>query len=119
MTGVQTCALPIYRIEHAHIADREERHLLEVGTDEDDESEDDEAPEHIFWDADADRDEEDEEEEDPAEIGDFNIPNRQGAQAQPQPQAPAEQLNDAVEDMEAAVEDDMEGALEGRLTPHD
>lgn len=108
-----------HRIEHAHIADREERHLLEVGTDEDDESEDDEAPEHIFWDADADRDEEDEEEEDPAEIGDFNIPNRQGAQAQPQPQAPAEQLNDAVEDMEAAVEDDMEGALEGRLTPHD
>ncbi|KAH0836469.1 hypothetical protein J3R83DRAFT_8078 [Lanmaoa asiatica] len=29
-----------------------------------------------------------------------------------QPQAPVEQLNDAVDDLEAAVEDDMEGALE-------
>lgn len=106
-------------IEHAHIADRgEERSPLEAGSDEEDESEDDEALERIFWDSDADREDEEEDEED-NDIGDFNVPNRLGAQPQPQPpQAPVEQLNDGVEDLEAAVEDDMEGALEGMLTIH-
>lgn len=104
-----------HEIEHVHIADGEERPPPEVGSDEEDESEDDEPPERIFWDVDADREDEEEDEEDAVDIGDFNVPNRQGAQVQPQPQAPAEQLNDAIDDLEAAVEDDMEGALEGRL----
>ncbi|KAH0835462.1 hypothetical protein J3R83DRAFT_9100 [Lanmaoa asiatica] len=97
--------------EHAHVADGEERPPLEVDPDEEDDSEDDEAPERILWDADADREDEDDD-DDAVDIRDFNVPNRPGAQGQPQLQAPVEQLNDAVDDLEAAVEDDMEGALE-------
>ena len=109
-----------HRSKHDHVADGEERPPMEADPDDEDDSEDDEAPDRMFWDADADLDEDDED-EDPVDIGDFNVPNnRQGAQPQPQPQAqgPVEQLNDGVDDLEAAVEDDMEGALEGRLTLH-
>ncbi|KAF8141917.1 hypothetical protein EV363DRAFT_1151445 [Boletus edulis] len=99
-----------------HERNGEELPPREAAFDDDDDSEDDEAPERIFWDADADREDDDDDDEDVVDIGDFNVPNRPGAQApapaQPQPQAPAEQMNDGMDDLEAAVEDDMEGALE-------
>ena len=108
-------------VERDHIADDEEPPLLEVAPDAEDDSEDDDAPERIFWDADADR-EDDDDDEDVLDIGDFNVPNRLGAQAPAQPlvqvQVQVEQLNDGVDDLEAGVEDDMEGALEGRFTLH-
>ncbi|KAG8215069.1 hypothetical protein J3R82DRAFT_8490 [Butyriboletus roseoflavus] len=53
-------------IEHVYIADGEEQPPLERGSDEEDESDDDEAPEHIFWDADADREDDEDDDEDPA-----------------------------------------------------
>ena len=109
-----------HRLEHDHIAEGEERPPHGEAPEDEDDSEDEDAPELIFWDADADREDEEDEDEDAVDIGDFNVPNRPGAQAQappqPQPPAPAEQLNDAVDDLEAGVEDDMEGALEGRFT---
>ena len=112
----------VHRLEHDHIADGEELRQLEVAPYAEDDSEDDEAPEHIFWDADADREDEEDDDEDAVDIGDFNVPNRPGAQPPAQPQVQVqvqvEQLNDGVDDLEAGVEDDMEGALEGRLTLH-
>lgn len=110
----------VHRFEHDHLADNEELPPLEAAPDDEDDTDDDE-PERIFWDADADREDEDEDEDEAVDIGDFNVPNGPGAQPQPQAQAqlPAEQMNDAVDDLEAAVEDDMEGALEGRLTIHE
>jgi E3 ubiquitin-protein ligase MARCH6 len=109
-----------HRFDHDHIADGEELGQLEVAPYAEDDSEDDEAPEHIFWDADADREDEEDDDEDVVDIGDFNVPNRPGAQApaQPQVQVQVEQMNDGVDDLEAGVEDDMEGALEGMLTLH-
>ncbi|KAG9309896.1 hypothetical protein JVU11DRAFT_9928 [Chiua virens] len=100
--------------ERDQVVDGEQRPQIEAAPEDEDDSDDDDGPERIFWDADADREDEDDEDDavDPAEI---NIPNRPGGQ--PQPQAPAQgpveqQLNDGVDDLEAAVEDDMEGALE-------
>ncbi|KAI6124626.1 hypothetical protein EV401DRAFT_1173022 [Pisolithus croceorrhizus] len=59
---------------------------------------------------DLDREDEDEDED---EFGNFNIVNRPGVQPQQaQLQEAAEQINDGVDDLEAGVEDDMEGALE-------
>lgn len=106
-----------HRPERDHVADGGDRPPVEAGPDDEDDSEDDEASEPEFWDADADREDEDDEDEDPVDIGDFNVPNRPVPQPQPPAQAPVEQqLNEGVDDLEAAVEDDMEGALEGRLT---
>jgi len=107
-----------HRLEHDQTADDEERPQLEAAPDDEDDSDDDDAPEGIFWDADVDREDEEDEEEDVLDIGDFNVPNRPGAPAQAQAQAQGEQLNDGVDDLEAGVEDDMEGALEGRPTLH-
>ncbi|KAI9573863.1 hypothetical protein HD554DRAFT_2012394, partial [Boletus coccyginus] len=101
-----------HRLEPDHTPDDEERPQPEVAPDDEDESDDDDAPEGIFWDADVDREDEEDEDEDVLDIGDFNVPNRPGAQAQAQAQAQAEQMNDGVDDLEAGVEDDMEGALE-------
>lgn len=56
---------------------------------------------------------EEDEDEDEDEFGNFNIVNRPGVQPQQaQLQAAAEQINDGADDLEAGVEDDMEGALE-------
>ncbi|KAI6001216.1 hypothetical protein EDD15DRAFT_2158897, partial [Pisolithus albus] len=56
---------------------------------------------------------EEDEDEDEDEFDNFNIVNRPGAQPQQaQLQAAAEQINDGADDLEAGVEDDMEGALE-------
>lgn len=109
-----------HRLEPDQTPGDEERPQPEVAPDDEDESDDDDAPEGIFWDADVDREDEEDEDEDVLDIGDFDVPNRPGAQAQAQvqAQAQAEQMNDGVDDLEAGVEDDMEGALEGRFTLH-
>lgn len=60
---------------------------------------------------DLDRDEDDDEDED--DFGNLNIVNRPGVQPQQaQLQEAAEQMNEGADDLEAGVEDDMEGALE-------
>lgn len=62
---------------------------------------------------DLDREEDEDEDEDEDEFGNFNIVNRPGVQPQQaQLQEAAEQINDGADDLEAGVEDDMEGALE-------
>ncbi|KAF9219715.1 hypothetical protein BS17DRAFT_740159 [Gyrodon lividus] len=64
------------------------------------------------WDADADRDEDEDEDED-GDVDNFNPFNRAAAQPpQAQMQAAVEQQNEAVDDLEAGVEDDLEGVLE-------
>lgn len=108
-----------HRSEPDHVTGDEEQPPMGGGPDDEDDSEDDDEPERMFWDADADREDEDEEDEDPLDIGDFNVANnRQGPQPQPPAQGPIEPVNDAADDLEAAVEDDMEGALEGTPTLH-
>ncbi|KAG6331572.1 hypothetical protein ID866_7515, partial [Astraeus odoratus] len=81
--------------------------------DEDDEGdgevEGDDLHEQDLWDVDGDRDEDDEDDE----LDNLNLVNRPGLQAQQaQLQEAVEQLGDVADDLEAGVEDDMEGALE-------
>ncbi|KAF9244135.1 hypothetical protein BU15DRAFT_86088 [Melanogaster broomeanus] len=102
-------------------APREDRNLDGVGRPreapaedgDDDEEEGEEEWDRDFWDADADREEDEDEGDDGMDFDNLNIPNRPGPQPpQAQIQAAVEQLNEGVDDLEAGVEDDMEGALE-------
>ena len=105
----------VHTAEHDPIVDGEERPPVEAGLDDEDDSEDEDGEEPVFWDADADREDDEDEDDDPVDIGDFNVPdNRPVPQPQLPAQAPVEQPNEGVDELEAAVEDDMEGALEGR-----
>ncbi|KAI6110799.1 hypothetical protein EV401DRAFT_1868684, partial [Pisolithus croceorrhizus] len=81
-----------------------------VPAEDDDEDEDGDVDLDV---EDLDREEDEDEDEDEDEFGNFNIVNRPGVQPQQaQLQEAAEQINDGADDLEAGVEDDMEGALE-------
>jgi E3 ubiquitin-protein ligase MARCH6 len=84
---------------------------VEEEEDDEDEAEAEEVRDHDFWDADADAEGDDEDDD----FDNFDPLNRPGAQPpQAQMQAAVEQMNEVVDDLEAGVEDDLDGALEGK-----